>query len=132
MTAVVRIGSVAWPVALALWAALGLAPASAQAPPTGATPQAPSAPSAAPNAGTGAGNCKPGLVAPKGAVPKGSETTTGQGGRSPGDELAKSDGVLCPPSNVDPEIRAPTPEGGNTPVIPPPGSPGGNPTLRPK
>ncbi|MCB1391728.1 MAG: hypothetical protein K5821_00270 [Nitrobacter sp.] len=49
-----------------------------------------------------------------------------------GDKLAKSDGLLCPPAGVDPEIRAPTPEGGRTPVIPPPGSPGGDPTVRPK
>jgi len=49
-----------------------------------------------------------------------------------GDKLAKSDGVLCPPAGIDPEIRAPTPEGGNTPVIPPPGSPGGDSSVRPK
>ena len=47
-------------------------------------------------------------------------------------ELAKSNGVLCPPSGVDPEIHAPTPDAGNTPVIPPPGSPGGNQNLQPK
>ena len=49
-----------------------------------------------------------------------------------GDKLARSDGVLCPPTGVDPEIRAPTPETGNMPVIHPPGSPGGDPTIRPK
>jgi hypothetical protein len=48
------------------------------------------------------------------------------------DKLTKSDGVLCPPAGVDPEIHAPTPDAGNTPVIPPPGSPGGNPDIRPK
>jgi hypothetical protein len=37
--------------------------------------------------------------------------------------VARSDGVLCLPTGVDPEIRAPTPETGNMPVIPPPGSP---------
>ncbi len=58
--------------------------------------------------------------------------TTGQAGQPLGDRLAKSNGVLCPPTGVDPAIRAPTPEGGNTPVIPPPGSPGGNPNVRPK
>ncbi len=58
--------------------------------------------------------------------------TTGQSRESLGDKLARSDGVLCPPAGVDPEIRAPTPEGGNTPIIPPPGSPGGDQTLRPK
>jgi hypothetical protein len=45
------------------------------------------------------------------------------------DKLARSDGVLCPPTEVD---RAPTPKTGNMPVIPPPGSPGGDPTIRPK
>jgi hypothetical protein len=58
--------------------------------------------------------------------------TTGQSREPLGDRLARSDGVLCPPSGVDPEMRAPTPQGGNTPVIPPPGSPGGDPTVRPK
>ena len=63
-------------------------------------------------------------------VPRG--TTTGQASEPLADKLAKSDGVLCPPAGVDPEIRAPTPDAGNTPVIPPPGSPGGNPNIRPK
>lgn len=36
------------------------------------------------------------------------------------DKLARSDGVICPPPDVDPEIRAPAPGGGRTPVIPPP------------
>jgi hypothetical protein len=47
------------------------------------------------------------------------------------DTLARSDGVLCPPS-VDPGIHAPPPGGGKTPVIPPPGSPGGDPNVQPK
>jgi hypothetical protein len=47
------------------------------------------------------------------------------------DKLARTDGVLCPP-DVDPDIKAPTPQGGTMPVIPPPGSPGGDPTVRPK
>jgi hypothetical protein len=46
--------------------------------------------------------------------------------------LAQSDGVICPPPGVDPEIRLPTPDTGRTPVIPPPGSPGGDPSIRPK
>jgi hypothetical protein len=55
---------------------------------------------------------------------------------SPGDlslseKLAQTDGVICPP-DIDPDIKAPTPGGGKMPVIPPPGSPGGDPTLRPK
>ena len=52
-------------------------------------------------------------------------------GESLSDKLARTDGVLCPP-NIDPAIRAPTPDVGKTPVIPPPGSPGGDPTVRPK
>ncbi len=58
--------------------------------------------------------------------------TTGQATEALGDRLAKSNGVLCPPSDVDPEMRAPAPDKGNTPVIPPPGSPGGDPNVRPK
>jgi len=69
-------------------------------------------------------------VAPEGSTPEGS--TTGQAGEQLGDKLAKSNGVLCPPAGVDPEMRAPTPDTGNTPVIPPPGSPGGDQNVRPK
>jgi hypothetical protein len=67
--------------------------------------------------------------------------TVGQGGdldmqkpagRSLSDQLARSDGVICPPSHVDPAIKAPTPPGGPMTVIPPPGSPGGDPSGRPK
>ncbi len=98
--------------------------ASAQAPPTAVTPPTPTA-SPAP-----ANNCAPmkpqrGIIVPEG-------TTTGQATEPLGDRLARSDGVLCPPTGVDPEIRAPTPDVGNTPVIPPPGSPGGDPNVRPK
>jgi hypothetical protein len=60
--------------------------------------------------------------------------TTGSGAhQNPtlSDRLARSDGVLCPP-NVDPDIRMPPPAGGKTPVIPPPGTPGGDPSVRPR
>jgi hypothetical protein len=50
---------------------------------------------------------------------------------SPSEKLGRTEGVLCPP-NVDPEIKAPTPPVGDTPVIPPPGSRGGDQTVRPK
>jgi hypothetical protein len=106
-----------------LMAAPGVA--IAQAPPGPATPPAQTAPPAPAN------GCTPMQpVRPHGAT--GDGTTTGQRSEPLGDKLAKSDGVLCPPAGVDPEIRAPTPEGGNMPVLPPPGSPGGNPTIRPK
>lgn len=48
------------------------------------------------------------------------------------DKLARSGGVICPPQHLDPEIRQPTPPGGSMPVIPPPGSPGGDPSVQPK
>jgi hypothetical protein len=54
-------------------------------------------------------------------------------GENLSDKLARTDGVICPP-NVGPDMRTPAPEtgSGTMPVIPPPGSPGGNPSLRPK
>lgn len=39
-------------------------------------------------------------------------------------KLAQSNGVLCPPKEVDPGMRAPTPPGGRMPVIKPPGTAG--------
>src|SRR3954451_12373287 len=100
--------------------------AVAQAPPTPTTPPAQTAPPAPRPA-----NCAPTEATPQGNVaPHGAATR--QRAEPLGDKLARSDGVLCPPAGVDPAIRAPTPDTGNTPVIPPPGSPGGDPTIRPK
>jgi hypothetical protein len=103
----------------------GCSAASAQAPPTPITPRAPTAPPASDN------NCATAPASPRGGIlPEGG--TTGQRARPLSDQLAKSDGVLCPPTGVDPEIRAPTPDTGSMPVIPPPGSPGGDPSVRPR
>jgi hypothetical protein len=103
--------------------------ALAQAPPSPATPPPQTAP---PNPSRQQQNCAPtqarpndGTIAPHGG-------TTGQSSEPLGDKLARSDGVLCPPTGVDPGMHAPTPEKGKMPVIPPPGSPGGNPDVRPK
>jgi hypothetical protein len=55
-------------------------------------------------------------------------------GGSSGDlsnKLTQSNGVICPP-DVDKGMKAPAPNTGNMPVIPPPGSPGGNPNVQPK
>ena len=52
--------------------------------------------------------------------------------KSLSDKLAASNGVICPPPNVDPAMKQPVPPGGPMPVIPPPGSPGGNPNVQPK
>jgi hypothetical protein len=108
---------------------LAASPAAiAQAPPAPATPSQQTAPPPAQQST----NCAPtrpdhdrGTVRPDG-------TTTGQAREPLGEQLAKSDGVLCPPSGVDPEMRAPAPDVGKTPVIPPPGSPGGDLSQRPK
>ena len=50
------------------------------------------------------------------------------------DKLDASGGVIKPPPGVDPEIvkPAPVPEPNSTPVIPPPGVPGGPPGPKPK
>jgi hypothetical protein len=54
-----------------------------------------------------------------------------RGNQTLGEKLGQSNGVICPPE-VDPGMKAPTPEAGKTPVIPPPGSPGGDPSIQPK
>jgi hypothetical protein len=50
------------------------------------------------------------------------------------DKLDASGGVIKPPPGVDPEIvkPAPVPQPNSTPVIPPPGMPGGPPGPEPK
>ena len=105
-------------------AALMLVGGAAQAQPNGASPRDSKA-------------CAPGAEShlrmpdtPTPQSPRTPNATTGSG-TTLSNKLAQSDGVLCPP-NVDPGIKAPTPEVGNMPVIPPPGSPGGDPSLRPK
>jgi hypothetical protein len=47
-------------------------------------------------------------------------------------ELSRSKGVICPPAGVDPSIAVPPTGGGVMPVIPPPGTPGGDPHIVPK
>jgi len=100
----------------------------AQAPPAPSTPGQ----RLAPNNIERPTNCAPTEIAPQDSTiaPKG---TTGQGnGPQLSDRLAQTGGVLCPPVGVDPQMHAPAPGGGRTPVIPPPGPPGGDPSLRPK
>ena len=103
--------------------------AGAQAPPSPTTPPAQTAPPSPARAA----NCAPMQPLPHSgaSVPEG--TTTGQRAEALGDKLARSGGVLCPPPGIDPEMHAPAPpDAGKTPVIPPSGSPGGDPTVRPK
>ncbi len=55
----------------------------------------------------------------------------GDSSKTLSDKLDRGGGVICPP-NIDPGIKAPAPETGKMPVIPPPGSPGGDPKVQPK
>ena len=113
------------PFLLASCALILAGAAHAQAPSTPATPPTQTAPPAA----LAPANCAP--MPPRGTG-SAEGTTVGEAHEPLGDKLARSDGTLCPPSNVDPAIRAPTPETGKMPVIPPPGAPGGDPSVRPK
>ena len=63
--------------------------------------------------------CPPGAQAPKPGEPL-------------SDRLAQSKGVICPP-DVDPAMKVPPPESGSKmPVLPPPGTPGGERKPEPK
>lgn len=55
------------------------------------------------------------------------------GGQSLSDKLSQQQGTLQPPA-VDPGIRKPVPQSGDgtMPVIPPPGTPGGDQRVKPK
>lgn len=59
---------------------------------------------------------------------------TGSGSSEPlGDRLDRTNGVIRPPTDVDPELTQPPPESSaRTPIIPPPGTPGGKQDLNPK
>ena len=50
------------------------------------------------------------------------------------EQLDENKGVIEPPPVGDAEIHAPAPDPdpGKTPVIPPPGTPGGDPSVQPK
>lgn len=55
-------------------------------------------------------------------------------GSSLGEELSRSHGTIVPPAGIDPGMakQAPDPGPRSTPVLPPPGSAGGDPTVIPK
>ena len=75
-------------------------------------------------------------VIPEKIEPEREPSSTGTVGSAPtlSEKLEATDGVIRPPGNIDPEIRvpAPVPNPGTTPVIPPPGSPGGSQAVDPK
>ena len=91
--------------------------------------------------------CSPALQAqtsqpalPKPDTPQ-SESTGPQDPRSTGstrsneplsERLAETGGVIRPREDVAPDIAIRPPDPGTTRVIPPPGTPGGNPAINPK
>jgi hypothetical protein len=78
----------------------------------------------------------PEKVRPDASHPGGAQGGSGGNGpkKSLSDKLDASGGVIKPPPGVDPEIvkPAPVPQPNSTPVIPPPGMPGGPPGPEPK
>ena len=85
------------------------------APPSPPAAQAPSKPACPPDVGPNA-------------------PTVGSGERSGNlsDQLAQSGGIICPPSSADPGMAVPPKDTGRMPVIPPPGTPGGDRHIQPK
>jgi hypothetical protein len=71
---------------------------------------------------------------PQNVVPQESTPGKDSGSNPLSEQLSRSGGVIKPPANVDRQIQAPTPNPGpkSMPVVPPPGSPGGNPDVKPK
>jgi hypothetical protein len=97
--------------------------AVAQAPPKPTAPIEPKSEQLDPNA----------CANTRATVGEGGEVQTKKpDGRDLSEQLAQSNGVICPPQQVDPAIKAPTPPGGAMKVIPPPGSPGGDKSVQPK
>lgn len=116
----------ALPVLLLLGSAAQAQAPSAPAQPSPPAQQSPNPDqSARPDSNQAA--CPPGVGA--------NAPTVGSGGPSGpdlSDKLARSNGVICPPAEVDPKMGVPPPGGGRTPVVPPPGTPGGDPRTVPK
>ena len=79
-------------------------------------------------------NPAPPTTTTQGCTPAGGSATTGaaQPGNDLSNKLAQSNGVICPPSGVDPDMRVPPPQGGALRVVPPPGTPGGDQRTIPK
>lgn len=59
-------------------------------------------------------------------------TDVGNGSGSLSDKLNATNGVIHPEGTVDPGMQKPAPATGTMPIIPPPGSPGGEPGVQPK
>jgi len=62
-------------------------------------------------------------------------TQSDRPGETLSERLDRTDGVIRPPATVSPDMpqaRPPAPDPRTTPVIPPPGTPGGSPQIEPK
>jgi len=78
---------------------------------------------------------QPNLAAPNTATncaPAGSTTGSAQSGSDLSNKLSQSNGVICPPATRDSGMQIAPPQGGALKVVPPPGSPGGDPKTVPK
>jgi hypothetical protein len=87
---------------------------------------------------TGLAACAADAKSPAGEVPpvkppmNAPQVTAPDGSGNLSEQLSRSNGVI-EPKQIDPEMVQPPPEtGAKTPVIPPPGTPGGNPDVQPK
>src|SRR5215472_16701599 len=110
-------------VMLTFGAAAAQAPSAAQPAPPGQTQPNQAQPNQAPSNQA---------ACPPGTGPNAPTVGSGQSGNL-SDKLANSNGVICPPAGVDPQMHvAPPQEGGRMPVIPPPGTPGGDQKTVPK
>src|SRR5712691_9976355 len=67
-------------------------------------------------------------------VPEAAGPGTSGGSSEPlSDKLDRSGGAIRPPSGIDPGLtQSPPRSGSSMPVIPPPGTPGGEPEINPK
>src|SRR5262245_59959272 len=77
-------------------------------------------------------NNRSGVACPPGSAQNAPTLGKKNEGSTLSDQLAESGGVICPPAGVDPQMRQAPSAGGSMKVVPPPGSPGGNPHVQPK
>jgi len=75
----------------------------------------------------------PGQASPPNASGNGSPSDLGTGQSRRNGDLSHSQGVMLPPDTGDPAVKPPPNAGSaNTPVIPPPGTPGGRQDIKPQ
>lgn len=112
--------------AVALLGGAALAPAQTQAVPP-QTPPSPTPPSTSPRAP----QATPAVPGDSGRLQD--EGSSSPPGGSLSDDLSRSHGVVKPPATGDKSVVPPPNVGGqSTPVIPPPGTPGGTQNVQPK